>query len=128
MRERLRRRAIEDGTVGGGKHSAVAGAGESVFRGAIKYRASVVRAEAAEGEIGVFSRTQQIAGTVVGWISENLRAAYRNFSSLRDNFYRVRGFVFLPISHQRAHDGQGAGDAEPFVEAAAGDGGSSFAL
>ena len=128
LRERLGWRAVEDGAVGRGKHSTVARAGEDVFRGAVKYRAGVVRAEAAEGEIGVFSGTQQEAGTVVGWISENLRAADWNFFSLRDNFYRVGRFVLLPISYQRARDGKDSGNAEPFVEAAASDRGSFFSL
>ncbi len=102
----------------------MAGAGEDVGLGAVEDWAGVVSAEAAEGDVGVFGGAEQEAGAVVGGVGEDFTAAYRDFSGLGDYFYWVAGFVFLPVGDEGACEGQGAGDAEPFVEAAAGDGGS----
>jgi hypothetical protein len=95
--EGLGRRAVEDGTVGGGEYSAVAGACEDVVRGLVKHRAGVMGAEAAEGHVGVFGGAEEEAGAVVGGIGENLGAADGDFAGLGDYFFRVAGFVFLPV-------------------------------
>jgi hypothetical protein len=120
--------AVENCAVGGGIDAAVAGAGEDVFFGAVEDRAGVMRTEAAEGQVGFRGGAEEEAGAVVGGIGENFGAADGNFVRLRDYFYGVRRFVFLPIGYQRACHGQDAGDAEPYVEAAAGDGGGCFSF
>jgi len=120
--------AVENCAVGGGIDAAVAGAGEDVFFGAVEDRAGVMRTEAAEGQVGFRGGAEEEAGAVVGGIGENFGAADGDFVRLRDYFYGVRRFVFLPIGDQRACHGQDAGDAEPYVEAAAGDGGRFFSL
>jgi hypothetical protein len=71
LRQRLRRGTVEDGAVGCGEYSAVAGAGEDVVFGTIKNRARVVGAEAAESAVSVFGGAEEEAGAVVGWIGEN---------------------------------------------------------
>jgi hypothetical protein len=120
--------AVENCAVGGGIDAAVAGAGEDVFFGAVEDRAGVMRTEAAEGQVGFRGGAEEEAGAVVGGIGENFGAADGNFVRLRDYFYGVRRFVFLPIGYQRACHGQDAGDAEPYVEAAAGDSGGFFSF
>ena len=97
LRQGLGRRAIEDCAVGGGVDAAVAGAGEDIVLWAIEYRASVMGAEAAEGQVGFCGGAKEEAGAVVGGIGENFRAADGDFAGLGDYFYGVRGFVFLPI-------------------------------
>jgi len=52
LRQRLWRRAVEDCAGGSRVDAAVARAGEDVFFGVIEDGAGVMRAEAAEGEVG----------------------------------------------------------------------------
>ena len=125
--ERLWWRAVENRAVVGGEDSAVAGAPEDAVRGLVKHRARVVSAETAERYVGVFRGAEEEAGAVVGGIRENLAAADGDFSGLGDYFCWVAGFVFLPVVYQRSYEREGAGGANPFVEAAAGDGGNFFA-
>jgi hypothetical protein len=106
----------------------MAGAGEDVGLGTVENRAGVVGAEAAEGYVRVFGGTKEEAGAVVGRIGENFGAADGNFVGLRDYFYWVAGLVFLPVGDEGACESGGAGDADPFVEAAAGEGGNFFSL
>jgi hypothetical protein len=120
LRQWLGGRAVEDCAVGGGEYAAVAGAGEEVGLGAVEDWAGVMGAEAAEGDVGFFGGAEEKAGAVVGGIGENFAASYGDFVGLGDYFSRVPGFAFLPVGCKRADDGQGASDAEPFVEASAG--------
>jgi len=113
LRERLGRRAIEHGAVAGGEYSAVAGAGEDVVGGLIEHGAGVVGAEATEGDVGVFGGAEEEAGAVVGGVGENFAAADRDFPGLGDYFYRVAGFVFLPVGDEGACKRDDAGSAEP---------------
>jgi len=128
LREWLGRRAVKDCAVGGGEYAAVAGASEDVGLGAVKHRARVMGAEAAEGEVGFLGGAEQEAGAVVRWISENSKAAHWDFVGLGDYFCWVSGFVFLPIHDEGACCGERAGCAAPYVEAAACDWWSFFSL
>src|ERR1700733_10912181 len=96
------RGAIEDCAVGGRVDTAVAGAGEDVFFGAIEDGAGVVRAEAAESQVGFCGGAEEEAGAVVGGIGEDLGAAHGDFAGLLRFFNRVRRFVFLPVGNQSA--------------------------
>jgi hypothetical protein len=96
-RQGLGRGAVEDCAVGGGVDAAVAGASEDVVLWAVENRAGVMSAEAAEGQVGVFGGAQKEARAVVGGIGENFGAADGDFVGLGDYFFRVAGFVFLPI-------------------------------
>jgi hypothetical protein len=106
----------------------VAGAGEDFGLGLVEDWAGVMGAEAAEGDVCVFGGAEEEAGAVVGGVSENFAAADRDISGLGDYFYRVAGFVFLPVGDQAACKCEDARYAEPFVEAAAGDGSRFFSL
>jgi len=90
--------------------------------GAIKHRAALMCAQAAERKIGVFGRTQEEAGTVVRRIGEYFRAADGNFSGMRDDLSVMRGFALPPINDERAQDGCRASKPQPLIESAAGDG------
>jgi hypothetical protein len=90
--------------------------------GAIKHRAGLMCAQAAEGKIGVFGGTQEEAGTVVRRIGEYFRAADGNFSCMRDDLSLMRGFALPPINDERAQEGCRAGKPQPLIESAAGDG------
>jgi hypothetical protein len=53
----------------------VAGAGEDVVGRLIKHRAGVMRAEATEGDVGLFVGAEEEAGAIVGGVGENFAAA-----------------------------------------------------
>jgi hypothetical protein len=128
LREGFGRGAVQDSAVSGGENAAVAGAGEDVVGGLIKHGAGVMGAEAAERNVGIFGGAKEKAGAVVDGIGENFGAADWDFVGLGDYFCGVAGFEFLPVGDQGACERDDAGDAEPFVETAAGNRGRFLSL
>lgn len=120
--QRLCRRAVEHFARGCRKNSAVARAREDVLLWAVKYGAGVVRAQATEREVGVLGRAQQKTRTVILRIRENGRAAHRNFSYVRHNFYRIRSFSLPQVNRKNAERSERAAEAQPASKSAAGEG------
>jgi hypothetical protein len=88
-RERFGRWAAEDGAIGGGENSAVAGTRENVFLRSIKYWAGCVGAEATEREERAFRWMQQEARMLVIRVGDDFHAADGHVSRLGDNFDRI---------------------------------------
>src|SRR5580658_3493105 len=87
------RRSREDGAVHDRKKAAVAAAFEAVLVGAVKYRAGIVRADAAVGRIAGVARADQDAGSHVGGVLEDFRSADGDFARLRNYLRGSRGRV-----------------------------------
>jgi hypothetical protein len=89
-RQRFRRRSIQHSPVARAEHAPVTRTVELIFLGDVSDGALVVRAEAAERQIRIRRRPDQIARPVVRRIRKNLRPAYRNFIHASDYHCGVR--------------------------------------
>ena len=121
FRQRLRRRPGEYFARSRGKYSAVARACKDVLLRAVKYRASVMRAQPAERQISVLRRPQQKTRPVILRIRKHRRAAHRNFTRMPDHFHRICNLPLPPVNRESAERSERAAEAEPTSKSAAAD-------